>query len=181
MKYIISIAFILALAACANEENEKEGMATVIEEQSPEKNEIFRDTISSSFPVQIGNDKGLVQIVGERTFINKQLADSDFLVSLDEIQGFSISKYIDKEILIDSNKTVLLKDSINVDYLNGAIIKEVEFEFVRSNTLYFKVLFENPIDHKEIKGRFNLFYRTKKKGLVYGWITDEVNELASRH
>ena len=180
MKYIIPILFFFTLTACANEENKKTGEAIVIEEKSSEKNELYRDTISSTFPVQIGNDVGLVQIVGERIFINEQLTDSDFLVSLGEIQDFSISKHLNKEILIDSNKTVLLKDSIKADYLNGAIIKEVEFEFVRSNTLYFKAVLENPIDHKEIKGRFNLFYRTKKKGLVYGWITDEVNELASK-
>jgi hypothetical protein len=71
---------------------------------------------------------------------------------------------------------VLLKDTVNSDYLNSAIIKNVEFDFVRANTLYFNAILENPIDGKEIIGRFNLFYRTKKKGIVYGWITDEIKE-----
>lgn len=35
---------------------------------------------------------------------------------------------------------------------------------------------ENPVEGKEILGRFNLLYQTKKKGKVYGWITDEIKE-----
>ncbi len=134
------------------------------------------DTTRTSFPVQIGNDKGTVKIVGMRTFKNEKLAGSDFVISLNDIANSSITKRIDKGILIDSNETVFIKDTLNDDFLKSAVIKTIEFDFVRSNTLYFNAILENPLEAKEIFGRFNLFYRTKKKGLIYGWITDEIKE-----
>ena len=141
-----------------------------------ESKKIMVDTLTSSFPLQIGNDKGFVKIVGIRTFEGQKLTKSDFIISLNEILNFSISKQLNKSILIDSNETVFFKDTVNTDYLNSAIIKNVKFNSVRANTLNFDAIFENSVDKKKIIGRFNLFYRTKKKGIVYGWITDEIKE-----
>ena len=148
----------------------------MVESKPIVSNQTIIDTIRTSFPVQIGNDKGLVKVVGIRTYRNEKLAGSNFVISLNNIPNFSITKRIDKSILIDSNETVLLKDTLNADFLKSAVIKTVEFDFVRSNTLYFNAVLENSLKAKEITGRFNLFYRTKKKGLIYGWVTDEIKE-----
>lgn len=174
MKLPIKILILVFLASCSNNP-ENRLIESVGKELKPvASNEIIVDTLHSSFPVQIGNDNGSVNVVGIRTYENQQLTGSDFVISLNDIPSYSMIKRIDKTVLIDSNETVLLKDTVNSDYLNSAIIKNVEFDFVRANTLYFNAILENPIDGKEIIGRFNLFYRTKKKGMVYGWITDEI-------
>lgn len=176
MKLTIKILILTLLVSCANKLENRLIDSEAKEHSSVATSEILVDTLNSSYPVQIGNDKGIIKVVGIRTYEDQKLMISDFVISLNGIPNFSISKRIDKSVLIDSNETVLLKDTVNSDYLNSAIIKNVEFDFVRANTLYFNAILENPIDRKEIIGRFNLFYRTKKKGIVYGWITDEIKE-----
>lgn len=176
MKLTLKIFVLAFLVSCSNK-SENNRIDSEIKESKPiESDKILTDTLDSSFPVQVGNDKGLVKVVGIRTYEGKKLTDSDFVISLNDITNYSISKKIDKSILIDSNTTVNYKDSVNSDYLNSAILKNVEFDFVRANTLYFNAILENAVDGKEIIGRFNLFYRTKKKGIVYGWFTDEIKE-----
>jgi hypothetical protein len=176
MKFTL-IILILALVVSCKYQTEKKSIDSESKEQKIDKsNKIINDTINSSFPVRIGNDKGSVKIVGQRKYENKKLTTSNFVISLVDITNLSLSKRIDKSILIDQNKIIILKDTINSDYLDSAIIKNIEFDFVRANTLYFNAILENPIEGKEIIGRFNLFYRTKKKGTVYGWTTDEIKE-----
>ncbi len=174
MKITLTSLLLFVFVACADNPNKKatDIKSNLSEDIAPSTTTI--DTITSLFPIQIGNDQGEVKIVGMRTFENNKFTNSKFIIALNELQDFSISKEVNKTILIDSNKTVRLKDTIHSDYLNGAIIKTIEFDFVRSNTLYFKALLENPNAQKEILGRFNLFYRTNKKGKLYGWITDEI-------
>lgn len=173
------IILILALASfisCADHGKSKSTESEMNKSKTAEVNKVTSDTVTSSFPVQIGNDKGSVNVQGIRTFKGGKLTRSDFVISLADISNYSLVRDINKSDLIDSNGSVLLKDTIHSDYLNSAIIKEIEFDFVRANTLYFKAVLENSEKKKEIIGRFNLFYRTKKKGIIYGWITDEINE-----
>lgn len=176
MRLTLIILTLASLFSCSENGKNKSSVLELKESKVNESNKVTTDTMNSIFPVQIGNDKGSVNITGIRTFESGKLAKSGFVISLDEISDFSLVREIDKSVLIDSNGSVLLKDTINSDYLNSAVIKEIEFDFVRANTLYFKTVLENPAESKEITGRFNLFYRTKKKGIIYGWITDEVKE-----
>jgi hypothetical protein len=176
MKLTVNILILIFLVSCSNKTENKVDESDTEEIKPVVSNQILSDSTRTSFPVQIGNDKGSVKIVGVRAFKDEELSSSDFIISLNDIANFSITKRIDKSVLIDSNETVLLKDSLKGDFLKSAIIKTIEFDFVRSNTLYFNAILENPLEGKEIIGRFNLFYRTKKKGVIYGWITDEIKE-----
>ena len=177
MKFALTIILIAVLIACSNESNETITDSEYLETEIIKEEKTLNDTIRSSYPVQIGNDKGFVHVVGKRTFKDRKLVNSIFSIRLKEIKDFSISRQIDQNTLVDSNSTNLHLGSIENDFLHSASIKHIEFQGVRSNTLYFKARLENPDLGKEIIGRFNLFYRTKKKGLVYGWITDEVRQL----
>ena len=136
------------------------------------------DSISTSFPLQIENEKGEVVITSYPQYLDYELIANDFVITLKGISNYSLSKQINKHVLMDRISTLLLKDSINSKFIEEAVLQKVEFDFVRSNTLYFKAALLNPIEGKEILGRFNLFYRTAKKGTVYGWITDEVREIS---
>lgn len=176
MKLFSKILIFVFLVSCSSKSENRLIDSENKEPKQVESNGIIVDTLKSSFPVQIGNDNGTVKVFGIRTYEDQKLTNSDFVISLNDVPNFSITRRIDKTVLIDSNETVLLKDTVNSDYLTSAIIKNVEFDFVRANTLYFNAILKNPIDGKEIIGRFNLFYRTKKKGIVYGWITDEIKE-----
>lgn len=176
MRLTLIILTLASLTSCSDNGKNKSMESELKESKVTELNKVTSDTLNSIFPVQIENDKGSVNITGIRTFKNGKLAESGFVISLVDISDFSLIRELDKSVLIDSNGTVLSKDTINSAYLNSAVIKEIEFDYVRANTLYFKTVLENPAESKEIIGRFNLFYRTKKKGNIYGWITDEVKE-----
>ncbi len=176
MKLTLKTFVLFFLISCFNKSENRIIEPEVKVSKSGASNKIITDTLNYSFPMGIGNDKGSVKVVGIRTYEDEKLASSYFIISLTDFKNYSVFKKIDKSILIDSNEIVLLKDTFNSDYLNLAIIKDVEFNFVRSNTLYFNAILENPIAKKEIIGRFSLFYRTKKKGIISGWITDEINE-----
>lgn len=174
MKFISTFLLFVLMLSCADKSEKKMIVFETSKPNSISTHKIVVDTLKSSYPVQIGNDKGLIKILGIKTYEGKKLTSSNFYISLNDIPKFTLYKQIDKNVLIDSNETVFLKDTVNYDYLNSALIKNMEFDFVRANTLYFNATLENPIVGKEIIGRFNLFYRTKKKGMVYGWITDDV-------
>ena len=176
MKFTIIILLLTLVVSCKHKTENKLIDSVSKGQEIDNPNKIINDSVNSSFPVQIGNDKGSVTIVGYRKYEDNKLTTSSFIISLVDIAHISLSKKIVKSVLIDQNKTIMLKDTLNYDYLNSAIIKTIEFDFVRSNTLYFKAILENPIEGKEIIGRFNLFYRAKKKGKIYGWITDEIRE-----
>lgn len=133
----------------------------------PTFNELHIDSILSSFPVQVGNDKGQIVIKAIRTFENDTLVRSSFLVTLDSIEDYSISKFITIDVLRESGMKEDEQDSTKSVY-QSTVISEMIFEGIRSNTLTFKTLISNTKTGENISGRFNLFYRTQKKGLVYG-------------
>lgn len=120
---------------CSNNRDKKKTDSKPTEAKQIEENKITQDTLTSSFPVRIGNDTGVMKIAGLKTFENKELINSKFNISLTKIQGISVFKEVDKEILINSNERVHLKDTINRDYLDNAILKSIEFNFARGNTL----------------------------------------------
>jgi hypothetical protein len=78
--------------------------------------------------------------------------------------------------LIKGNDTVLvsfvdyycLHDSIREKY-SDFIINEVNYEFVRSNRIYFNATFADSQVKNKITADFAIFYRTKKKGQVDFW------------
>ena len=176
MNGIIRIFLVLFFVSCTNKTGNKT-IASKTEASKPLKQDVLSaDTLNTAFPAKVGGFNGTVNIKGIRNFKNDTLIASDFLISLDDISIFNVSRRVDKKILIDYNKFVYFKDTVNLDYLNNAVLKSVEFDVVRANTLYFSAILENPIEGKEIHGRFNLFYKTDRKGIVYGWITDEVRE-----
>ncbi|TCI85451.1 hypothetical protein [Tenacibaculum sp. M341] len=136
------------------------------------------DSITSTAPIKIGNNLGIINIKGERIYQHKKIIDSNFLITITDIPDFSFSKQIDKRILIDENQFIIFKDSTNRDYLENAVIKKIEFDFIRSKTLNFKATLENPEKNKLIIGRFNIFYLASKKRNVFGWITREIKTIS---
>ncbi|WP_378184099.1 hypothetical protein [Aquimarina sp. SS2-1] len=177
MKLIIKIIGLFFLVSCSSRSGTKKEDSKTYEQDPIVSNKIVMDTIDETFPVGIGNDKGTIRVIGVRTFKNRKLIDSDFLILLHDIPNIATSEKLNKDILIDSNTTVLLKDSLHYDFLNTAIIKKVHYDAVRLNTVYFKAVLENPKQKKKITGRFGLLYNSKKKKKFYGWITDEIQDI----
>ena len=134
----------------------------------------FQDTTFSSSPIQIGNDKGQVEITGIQTFKNDTLTNGEFTIQLKDVACCPLTKTVNQSMVIDSNTTVHFLDSLHRDYTSEAVLSSVTFDFVRGATLYFNAELENVIEGKRIYGRFNLFYQSDRKGEVYGWITDSL-------
>ncbi len=133
------------------------------------------DSINSSTPIKTKNVSGIINILGKRVYKDQKITNSNFVISFTGIPpNLTFSKQIDKDILINKNQFVILKDSSKYDYLNTSIIKKIEFDFIRSKTLYFKTTLENPGKKKLIIGRFNIMYNVKRKGFVFGWITHKI-------
>jgi len=172
-----ALLLLIGFGSCAELPDSDAQVSEAARKQSPPTIEIARDTTTATFPIQIGNDKGTVEITGIKTYANEDLTASHFLVSLLDVESYSITKRLSKSDLIDTNESVHLLDTTNADYLENAAINDLEFHFVRGNTLYFNCTLVTSTAGMEIVGRFCLFYRTKRKGIVYGWYTDELNRL----
>lgn len=181
MRYRLKILVLILLTSCLNTSKNKLVKEKSEEPKTTVSNTVIADTTNTSFPIQIGNDKGLLKITAYRSYKDQKLTNSNFIITLADIPQYSMSKKLSKRDVIDANETVILKDTIHADYLNGAILKKIEFDFVRSNTLYFNAVLENSVAEKEILGRFSILYTTKQKGMIYGWITDEVKETTQAH
>jgi len=152
-----------------------EGCQLDKEEENLESSaDLFQDNIIREYPIRIGNDQAMLRILN---VFNKEKSTREFSIQLTKEGEEKLNKDIDVNTLFNLNETVSILDTTTSDYLIGSSIKEIIYSGIRSNTLYFKTELENMKANKKIKGRFNLFYRTNKKGKVYGWITDEIENL----
>lgn len=175
---LITYILLIFLTSCLNKKEERTIDSNIRNPKPVISNQIVTDTIKTTSPISIGNNKGTITIIGSRTFKDKQLTKSNFVISLNDIPNISLTKRINKDTLINTNKTVYLKDTISDDLLASTVIKTITYTGIRSNTLFFSVVLEAPLKKKEIIGRFSLFYQTKKKGTIYGCFIDEVKEIS---
>lgn len=170
MKNFPFLMLLVLLASCSQKPTEIQRKTSL-----KPSNTLHTDSLKKSFPVRIENSTGEIVISGFRTFKDKLLVDSYFTITLLNIDHYSIFKTIKASNIFEPNELQKEMDSVKGEFLDSAILKSLEFRSIRSNTLYFNAILENPKEGKEIKGRFNLFYRTKKKGILYGWQRDEIN------
>ncbi|MEL6810989.1 MAG: hypothetical protein AAFP76_06615 [Bacteroidota bacterium] len=143
------------------------------QEQTRHQDQAVSDTTVTIYPMSIGNDKASVEV--------KRIAYEDNLdwwIKLTRSEKRVLEVPVSKEIVVDSNTSVFYQDSLHLKYVKDTRIKHITYSFIRSNTLYFEVLFENQKAQKEIFGRFNLFYGTEKKGEIYGLITDSIADIS---
>ncbi|MEM6722744.1 MAG: hypothetical protein AAF598_01835 [Bacteroidota bacterium] len=135
------------------------------------------DTIFHQFPVLIANDRGTVQINGLRTLENQRITTSRFNIGLLGFPQRELAFQIDEHTIQDHLPDFYSNDSTLLAFLNEAVISDITFDFVRANTLYFNLKLENTSLKKQLFGRFNVFYQTKRKGQLYGWMLDDVQPL----
>ncbi|MEM8582711.1 MAG: hypothetical protein AAGF87_00510 [Bacteroidota bacterium] len=169
--WISTISLMCTLLACQGSDNEN----TLADQPQAEEAPIIHfDSLSATYPTQIGNDRGFVEISGVQTFENEQLVGSEFIISLNDITNYPFSKTISIDTLIAVNEVESHQDTLDHSYFDGAVIRSIYYRSVRANTLYFDVVLQNASQQKEVMGRFNLFYRTEKEGKVYGWFADSI-------
>ncbi len=132
-----------------------------------------RDTTIQQYPERIGNEMVTIEVMNMPP-VTENEKGRHWKIRMEREGKTELSIDVTPYVLFELNQTVLFKNAANVDFTDGAIIQEIEYKSVRSNTLYFSAILENPTEGKEVKGRFNLFYSTNRKGEIYGWITDEV-------
>lgn len=173
-QFVNIIFLVLSLQACqigaGNNSKPEDKPQDVLE------NRMRVDSSSQGFPIQIGNEKGIMEVYQFQKFKNDEWQGGEFKLHLKNIPSHRLFKTLNKHRLIDSNSNVVYMDSAHSDYLQEAYIKSVTYDFVRGNTLYFQAILLNPKMKKLIRGRFALFYRGPKKGLVYSWISDGIND-----
>lgn len=174
MKLIIQIIMLLFLISCSKKIDNKTIETQTKDEQPVSIITTHIDTLQTDYPMKIANDKGVIAITAVKTYKDKKLSASNFTISLKDIPNHSFSEEIDANLIIEVNKDEFLQDSLTSKYINSVILKEVIYQSVRSNSLYFKGVLEDPIAEKEIIGRFAVFYPERAEGRLYGWITDEV-------
>jgi len=173
MKFITFCTFLFVFASCSNEQNNRDSKPL----EAPPLVILSQDTLSNVFPVRIGNDHGEIKVVAHRTVTNDILTKSDYVISMYGLPDDSLTRKLDITDLIDKNDFIRFQDSLNSDYTEGAVIKEIKYDFVRSNTLYFDAILQNPKAQKEMIGRFSLYYSPKRKGEISGWFTDEIVDI----
>ena len=175
MKIFLAAIVTLLLVSCSSD-SKRHNSSSSSEKENKNAEALVVDTLTKSFPIQLGNDKGQLKIIEEKEFELQKFKDNRFIVSLEGFPGISFSKDIDMRTILEFAKEDL-KGPVTFDYLEEAIIVEIDFTGVRSNTLMFNARLINSKQGKEILGRFSLFYRTGKKGKVYGWFVDEVRSI----
>ncbi len=133
------------------------------------------DTIRKNQEVQIGNEIHQLEL---KTY---SLNDSS-IVRINDLNKPIIYKdiYHDNvtEIILKKGNDVILKsqvkkstfkDSLDGDFLKYSVLRSVEYDFIRSNRLYFKADIDVPDTDWAIGTDFAIFYRTEKKGKIDYW------------
>ena len=146
-----------------------------VEQQKNEVNYSLKDTLVKENLIQIGNSKALLKVLK----INK-IGASDWFVELHQNNKENFQVSIDKKTIIDLLRIDQKNDFTNRLTIDDFEIKYIQYKKIRANSLYFKICLKNKVDNNLIYGRFNLFYQTKRKGEIYGWITDEIEEISQK-
>lgn len=166
-KLLLFVAAILLWLSCSQTKKQeiKQGKDDI-------PNQFHRDTVLNTYRFKIVNDIATLDI-------KKIVVDSKihFILDLDYRGSEILNKRLSKKDVIDENKTRLFLDTLTNDFTGRAILKDIKFKFTRGSTLYFDAVLLDTILQNKIFGRFNLFYKTDRKGEIYGWITDEVYNL----
>ncbi len=129
------------------------------------------DTILNTYRFKIVNDTATLGI--KKIVLNSK---NKFILDLDYRDSKILVQELSKKDVIDENKTRFFLDTLTNDYTNQAALNDIKFKYTRGSTLYFEAILIDTIQKNKIFGRFNLFYKTQRKGDVYGWITDEVKK-----
>lgn len=133
------------------------------------------DTIRKYQEVQIGNEIHQLEL---KTY---SLNDSS-IVRINDLNKPIIYKdiYHDNvtEIILKKGNDVILKsqvkkatfkDSLDGDFLKYSVLRSVEYDFIRSNRLYFKADIDVPDTDWAVGADFAIFYQTEKKGKIDYW------------
>ena len=168
---------LLILAGCTNRAEKKEPVDATENKQVKDSINYklpILDTLITTYPIQIGNDAGLISV-------KKIMKDkpNHFIIELDYRNERVFSVNVDKQTLMDVDKTPVFLDSLFLDYTQRAILTSVKYEAIRGSTLYFEGIFENTEQQKAVKGRFNVFYNPTRKGQIYAWHSDTVYDIGS--
>ncbi|XLS27925.1 DUF4738 domain-containing protein [Flavobacteriaceae bacterium M23B6Z8] len=138
------------------------------------------DTIRKYQEVQIGNeihrlelktyslnDSSIVRI----NDLNKPIIYKD--IYHDKVTEITLKKGNDV-ILKSQVKKATFKDSLDGDFLKYSVLRSVEFDFIRSNRLYFKADIDVPDTDWAIGADFAIFYQTEKKGEIDYWNIEDI-------
>lgn len=133
------------------------------------------DTIRNKQEVKIGNEIHQLEL---KTYA---LNDSS-IVRINDLNKPIIYKdiyhdYVTEIILKKENDIILkskvnkstFKDSLDGDFLKYSVLRSVEYDFIRSNRLYFKSHINVPDTDWSIKADFAIFFKTDKKGQIDFW------------
>lgn len=165
----LSIIGIFTLALACGTSEDKAPVSTDIQVVEPTNVvKVSTDTTLTSYPMRIANDRGTLYVTSIKQFENQELTDSRFNITLDGFNDYNLNTEIDVKTLLEDTRTSKDVDSTAVNYLESAVIKELKYDFIRSNSLYFQAFLEHPNYSQDRVYRFGLFYRTKKEGSIFG-------------
>lgn len=133
------------------------------------------DTIRKNQEMKIGNENHQLEL---KTY---SLNDSS-IVRINDLNKPIIYKeiYHDNvtEIILRKRNEIVLKslvkkstfkDSLDGDFLKHSVLRAVEYDFIRSNRLYFKAHINVPDTDWSLGTDFAIFYQTDKKGKIDFW------------
>jgi hypothetical protein len=135
------------------------------------------DTIIKNQKVRIEND------FYDLSIKSYCLNDSSISRASDYDNSKAIYHDYETEILLTLNSdTVLISkvtkgtfsDSLSGNFYKYAVLKDVEYNFVRSNRLYFKAFLNVPDSDWGVESEFAYFFRTNKKGQINCWSFKDV-------
>lgn len=172
-----NILTLFFLAGCVNSSKHKE-LNDATENRQVKDSVQYKlpvlDTVKTTYPIQIGNDKALVTVHEIR-----RSKPDHFIIELDYRNEKVFSVNVDKQTLMDVDKTPVFLDTLFLDYTQRAALTAVKYEAIRGSTLYFEGIFEDAERQKAVKGRFNVFYNPSRKGQIYAWHSDTVHNIDS--
>ncbi|MDC8006081.1 hypothetical protein POV27_18660 [Aureisphaera galaxeae] len=139
------------------------------------------DTISKTEAVHIGNDKH--QLLLKSYSLNDSAVVRINTGNSPRIYKDIYHNYVTEVILTKDTDTILntmltketFQDSLHIEeFRNYALWGGAEYDFIRSNRLYFKGSFNYPDTDWLIGNRFAIFYRTEKKNQIDSWNYEDI-------
>lgn len=181
IRLLIYTTFLLILQSCNQTENDRlnSNKDMINSTDLTSKNDtvitywqLEFDTITKKQKIRIEND------FYELSIKSYCLIDNSISKTSNYDKSKTIYHNYETEILLTlKNDTILISkitketfsDSLSGDFYKYTVLKDVEYNNVRSNRLYFKAFLNVPDSNCAAEAEFAIFFKTNKKGQIDYW------------
>ncbi len=163
---IYSIIFLIISIAsfCSCKKNYKKDSMDLIENSYKNPRLLSRDTMTKVYPTSIGNNEALIHI--SEWIVEFDHRGKEYIIEL-KSKHDSLNVRINNQVIVDNFQALHANSRFKEEFKLKGIIRDLEFDFIRANTLYFNASLLNSQSGEITPTMIQLVYRGQRKEAIH--------------